>query len=474
APAGGFWKSTDNGSTWTEYSSGLVRLGVSSIVIHPTTPNTIYIATGDRDGGDAPGYGVWRSTDGGVTWASRNNGMGNRTVYEVLMHPTNPDILIAATSGGRIYRSTNGGANWAYDYVGTNCRDIAFHPSNPDIVYGGGGDFVRSTDNGVSFATVTSGVPNASRIAIGVSADEPNWVYLLGGDGNGLVDLVRSTDSGLNFNSRLSTPNILGWDFDGSDVGSQAWYDLVMAVNPTDADEIYTGGINIWKSTDGGSTMSLSGHWVGSGGADDVHADHHAMEFSPHNGNVYNGNDGGAYYSSDDGTTWTDISSGLAIAQVYKIGISQTVEDLAINGYQDNGTAVSEGTAFRTEIGGDGMECIIDPTDESYMYGSLYYGAIRRSTNNGLSFGNIVGGISEEGGWVTPFKLDPGNASRMYAGFDNVWRTDNVKAGTVAWTSLSSFGGTNNCVDLAIAPSDNNVMYVSRSSGEFYRTGNAQ
>lgn len=475
APSGGLWKSTDNGSTWTEYSTGLVRLGVSSIVVHPTNPNTIYIGTGDRDGGDAPGYGVWRSTNGGSSWSSWNSGMGNRTVYEILMHPTNSNILIASTSSGRIYRSTNGGANWTYVSVGTNCKDIAFHPTDPNIVYGAGDDFVRSTDNGVSFTTITNGVPSsASRMAIGVSADEPNWIYLLAGNGNGLVDLVRSTNSGVSFSSRTTTPNILGWDWDGSDVGSQAWYDLVMIVNPNDANEIYTGGINIWKSTDGGSNMSLTAHWVGSGGADDVHADHHALEYSPHNGALYNGNDGGVYYSTNSGNTWTDISSGLAIAQVYKIGVSQTTEGLAINGYQDNGTAVNLEDAFRTEIGGDGMECIVDPTDANYMYGSLYYGDIRRSTNNGFNFGQISGGVSEDGGWVTPFKLDPSNENRMYAGYDNVWRTNNVKAGTVSWTQISNFGGTNNCVDLDIAPSNTNVVYVSRSSGKLYKTTNAQ
>ena len=477
APSGGFWKSTDNGSSWTEYSDGLTRLGVSSIVVHPTTPNTMYIATGDRDGGDAPGYGVWRTTDGGVTWSPRNSGMGNRTVYEILMHPSDPNILIASTSSSRIYRSTNGGASWTYVSVGTNCKDIAFHPTNPNIVYGAGGSFVRSTDNGVSFTTITSGIdPASGRMAIGVSPDEPNWVYLLGGDGDGLIEIVRSTDSGLNFSVRTTTPNILGWNSNGGDTGSQYWYDLVMAVNPNDADEIYTGGVNIWKSTNGGTTMTLSGHWTGSGGADDVHADHHALEFSPHNNTLYNGNDGGVYYSTDNGVVWNDITSGLAIAQVYKIGVAQTVEELAINGYQDNGTSVSEGTSFRTEIGGDGMECLIDPTDANYMYGSLYYGAIRRSSNYGVSFGNIAGGISEQGGWVTPFTLDPGNENRMYAGFDNVWRTDDVKAGTVSWTQISSFGGTNNCVDVAVAPSNTNVVYVSRSasSGRFYRTANAQ
>jgi photosystem II stability/assembly factor-like uncharacterized protein len=480
APSGGFWKSTDNGASWTEYVTGLVRLGVSSIVVHPSNPNIIYIGTGDRDAGDAPGYGVWRSTDGGLTWAAHNTGMGNRTVYEIIMDPTDPNIMIAATNS-RIYRTTNGGTSWSQVFSGHSCKDIAIHPTNNNILYASGTNFYRSTNNGASWSQVTSGVPTgASRMALAVSANQPNYVYILAGSGSGLVALSRSTDSGLNFVQRSNSPNILGYPSDGSDTRSQAWYDLVLAADPTDADVIYSGGVNIWKSIDGGQNWTISAHWVGTG-ADDVHADHHALDFSPHNNHLYNGNDGGLYITTDGGVIWNEFSSGLGIAQIYKIGTAQSVENTVINGYQDNGTAIYYDGPFNTEIGGDGMECIIDPTDASYMYGALYYGDIRRSTDGGASFSQIAddgtNGINESGGWVTPYALDPNNPARMYIGYKNVWRSNDVKspaANAVAWTRISNLGG-GNMVDIAVAPSNSDVLYVSKSSSgnRLFKTTNA-
>jgi photosystem II stability/assembly factor-like uncharacterized protein len=482
APAGGFFKSIDGGNSWVEYSVGLTRLGVSSIVVHPTNPNIIYIGTGDRDGGDSPGYGVWQTTDGGLTWAAHNNGMGNRTVYELLMHPSNPLIMIASTNGSRVYRTTDGGANWTFTSVSSNCKDIAFHPTNPNIVYAAGTSYNRSTDNGLSFTNVTSGVPaGVSRFALGVSANQPNYVYLLAGDGSSFVGLYQSTDSGVNFSTRSTSPNILGYDVTGG-TGSQAWYDLVLVGDPNNANHITAGGINIWESFDGGITWSIVAHWVGSGGNPAVHADQHVLEYSPLNGDMYNGNDGGIYYTSDAGATWNDISGGLYISQVYKIGVSQQTLGKVINGYQDNGTAICDGGIFSTEIGGDGMECIIDPTDDTYMYGALYYGDMRRSTNGGTSFSTIAAngtnGINETGAWVTPYTLDPNNASRMFIGYDNVWRSDDVKTPTsnaVVWTKISNFGGTSNMTDLAVSPSNSNIMYASRSNSgsRFHRSNNA-
>ena len=482
APSGGVWKTTDNGATWAEFSDGLTRLGVSDIKIDPNTPTTMYIATGDRDGGDAPGYGVWRSTDGGISWHSRNNGMGNRTVYEILMDPNNSNILIASTSGSRVYRSTDGGANWTYTSTVSSCKDIAFHPTDSNIIYAAGSSLNRSTDNGQTFSQVTSGVPGGTqRLALAVSANQPNWVYLLSSGGSGLVGIYRSTDSGASFSTRTTTPNIMGYATDGSDTRSQYWYDTVIAADPSDANIIYTGGVNMWKSVDGGTNMTCVSYWVGpTGGIDGAHADQHALEFSPYTNNVYSGNDGGLYVSTDQGTTWDDLSSGLAIAQVYKIGVSQTEEALVINGYQDNGTGISRGDTFITEIGGDGMECIIDPTDENYMYGALYYGDVRRSTNNGSSFSTIAeegaNGITEGGAWVTPYKLDPNDPARMFVGYKNIWRSNDVKtpaATAVAWTQISSFSGTSNIRDIAIAPSNSDVMYVSRYDNKLYRSTNA-
>ncbi|MFT5859711.1 MAG: PKD repeat protein [Flavobacteriaceae bacterium] len=484
SPAGGFWKSLDNGVTWVEYSIGLTRLGVSSIVIHPTTPSTIYIGTGDRDGGDSPGYGVWKSIDGGVTWAASNTGMGNRTVYEVLMDLSNSNILVAITNGSRFYRSTDGGLNWTYTAaLSSNSKDIAFHPTNSNIIYASGTKLDRSTDNGQTFTEITSGVPAGSqRIALAVSANQPNYVYLLAGGGSGLIGAYRSTDSGLNFTTRSTTPNILGYSATGADASSQAWYDLVLAADPMNANVLFAAGINIWKSIDGGTNWTISGHWTGSGGVSAVHADHHALDFSPLNGALYNGNDGGFYTTTDGGTVWNEFSNGLYISQMYKIGVSQTVENTVITGFQDNGTAIYYNGNWSTEIGGDGMECIIDPTDETYMYGASYYGDMRRSTNGGANFSQIAdngtNGINESGAWVTPYTLDPNNVARMFIGYDNVWRSDDVKspaANAVVWTRISNFGGSSNMTDLAVAPSNSNVIYVSRSTaaGRFYKSTNA-
>ncbi len=473
APSGGFWKSIDNGLTWTKYSTGLTRLGVSSIVVHPTNPNIIYLGTGDRDGGDAPGYGVWRSTDTGLTWSARNNGMGNQTVNEINMDPNNSNILIASTNNG-IYRSIDGGSSWTQVFSGHNCKDIVMHPTNSNIIYAAGTNFYRSLDNGQTWTQITAGVPTGvQRLALAVSLHQPNYIYILAGGANGLVALCRSTNSGISFTTRSNSPNILGYSNTGADNNSQAWYDLVLAANPTNANEIYVAGVNVWKSTNGGQNWSIVGHWTGSG-ADDVHADHHALEFSPHNNTLFNGNDGGIYQTTDAGVSWNELSSGLYIAQIYKIGVSQQKQDQVINGYQDNGTSINEGSDFITEIGGDGMECIIDPNDNNYMYGALYYGDIRRSTNGGNNFNSIVGPINETGAWVSPYTLDPNNANRMYAGFDNVWRNDAVRS-TANWIQISNFSGTSNMTDMQLAPSNSSVMYVSRArNGErFFRTANA-
>ena len=475
AASGGLWKTTDHGATWTEYSVGLVRLGISSIVIHPTQPDTMYIGTGDRDGNDAPGYGVWRSVDGGQTWASHNSGMGNKTVNEIIMNPNHADSMVAATNN-YIYRTTDGGATWLQsNNLGMNPKDIAMHPTNPLIVYASGDEYHKSSNGGQTFIQVSSNLPsNPQRMALAVSADEPNWVYILAGGGNGLIGIYKSTNSGATFTNQTSSPNILGYSTDGSGNGSQAWYDLVLVADPLDANIIYTGGVNIWKSTDGGVTMNCSSYWVGtSGSIDGVHADQHALEFSPHNNILYNGNDGGIYYTLNGGTDWTDISSGLAIAQIYKIGVSAQTSEKVITGFQDNGTGFADGNGnFFTIIGGDGMECIIDPTDDDYMYGALYYGDIRRSANGGNNFTNISNSIPEDGNWVTPYKLDPNNENTMIVGMEDVWRNVNVKNNDI-WTSIGSFAGNQTIRDLAIAPSNSDVIYVSRRDNKLWKSTNA-
>jgi photosystem II stability/assembly factor-like uncharacterized protein len=446
-------------------------LGVSAINVHPANPSLILIGTGDRDAGDAPGLGVYKSTDGGITWTVSNSGMGSLTVGMLLRLPTDTNTIFAATSGG-IYKSGDGGSTWTRKSANTNnYKDIKFKPGDPTIVYASeGGKFYRSTDSGDSWIQVTSGVITGSRLVIGVSPNNPATVYLLQTNGP-FTGLLCSTDSGQTFTTRSTTPNIMDYSCDGSGSSSQAWYDLCIAVDPNDINTIYTGGVCIWKSTDGGITWTINAHWLGSTWgycAASVHADVHTLDWSPLTGSLFTGCDGGIY-TTPDGTNWTDLSSGLSISQVYKIGQSATNQGLVMNGYQDNGTSCNSGPAFTTVIGGDGMECLVDYTDTNFRYGEIYYGSIYRTT--GYGYGQITTGISESGPWVTPFLLHAKDPNTMFVGDNNVWRSTNVKDVFPTWTAIST-GESNSCGVLENSPADPDILYVARGSN-LKRTDNA-
>lgn len=481
APAGGLWVSKDYGKTWANNTDTLPTLGVSAIAIDPKNSDTIYIGTGDRDAGDAAGLGVMWSKDGGKTWLSRNTGMGSLTVARLLINPNNPAILIAATSNG-IYRSTNYGAVWS-QVIGGYFKELVFSAGSPNTMFASvNGVFYKSTNNGAAWSVITKGLPTSgvSRGVIAVTPADTNYVYFLETSGSVFKGMYRSTDKGDSFTTRSTTPNIMDYSSTGSGGGGQAWYDLDVAADPNNKDIVYSCGVNIFKSVNGGTTWTINAHWVGTG-APAVHADHHIMEYNPHNTNLFAGCDGGVYYTRNGGTAWNNISSGLGVAQIYKLGQSATNKNIVMNGYQDNGSARYDGS-FTTVFGGDGMDCAVDFTDETVGYGEIYYGDIFRTKNNnsqGYIAGNGKNGINEAGAWVTPFVLKAGDANSMFIGYKNIWRSSNVKAATtstITWTKISnSLAGTNsnNFNFLESNMAQPNMLYAARGDAKLFRTSNA-
>lgn len=477
SPNGGIWRSYNKGNTWTSNTDTNFVMQISSIVIDAKNPSIVYAGTGDRDAGARSPRGVMKSTDSGIHWTVSNSGMGNKVVGKLIQNPNMPDTLVAATSGG-MYRSLNGGSTWTLTSGATNFKDVVSQPGNFQVLYATStGKYYRSSNGGASWTALY--IPKSgNRIAIGVTPADPSYVYLVQTTQRAFAGLMLSKDSGKTFTLKSTTPNIMDWSTTGSGSSGQAWYDLDIAVNPKNEKQVFVGGVNIFRSNDEGVTWLINAHWTGSGGAPAVHADHHVLEWSADGNTLYDGGDGGVSYTTNSGSTWKNIGSGLAISEVYKIGQHTYNEDRVICGYQDNGTAIYRGKGnWATEIGGDGMECIFDPENNQYVYGSLYYGDIRRSTNGGSSrFQSITGGISEKGAWVTPYVLDENDAKIMYVGMSSyIWRTLNVRASSVQWTNISSSvsttGGSFSVLESSQANS--NILYAVRSGKRLYRTDNA-
>jgi hypothetical protein len=454
---GGLWKTSNGGSSWIPLTDNLASIGTSGLVIDPTNTNIMYLATGDGDGSDTYSYGVLKSIDGGITWNTTGLTFSPGTViYKLQPHATDPNILLAGTNGG-LYRTANGGTSWTKVVASGQFYDIeTLSASNMVAVTKGG--FYRSTDGGATWVLVKT-ITSTGRIALAVSASNPNFVAaLVSNTSNGFKGFYASVDGGLTYTLRSSTPNVMGWETNGSDSGGQAWYDICIAVSPTDVNQIIVGGVNTWKTTNGGTYWSIMTNWYQTSTVPAMHADQHDLIFL-NSTTIYAANDGGIYRSTNNGLSWTDLTNGMSISQLYRASAAQT-DTRVIAGLQDNGTKLRSTTGtWSDEIGGDGMDCAIDPTNASYMYGTLYYGDIQRSTNGGSSWKSITPSTGTDGAWVTPVLLDPVNPAIIYMGYTDLMKS--TDRGTT-WSKISAGQTAGKFIsNIAVAPSDPLVIYIS-------------
>lgn len=472
--AGGFWMSTNAGASYTTTTDYFASCGVSDIALYPGSTNTIFISTGDKDAGDTRSTGVFKSTNGGLTWAVTGltwTPSQNRRIYRLLINPLTPNIMIAATSVG-MYYTNNGAATWSLTSSGSFV-DAEYKPNDPTVVYAATASGIKkSTDGGLTYANVTFSTATAvNRLNLAVTPANPDVVYVLASKNsdNGFGGLYRSINSASTFSTMSTTPNVFDWSTTGSGTGGQGWYDIAIDASPTSSNEIIVGGVNTWKSTNGGSTWTLNSHWYGGGGKPYVHADLHCVKYL--NGNIcYLGTDGGIARTTNGGTSWTTINGNMNIAQIYEIGLSALTANRLVTGHQDNGTNLLNGSSWNEIYGGDGCACFIDWSNNNTIVASYVYGDFQRSTNGGSSWTNIVTGLpaqtSANSPWVAPIVQHPTQANTYYCGYKQVYKSTNQGS---SWTQIGSIG--TNLDRIKIAPSNTNVIYVT-ASGAIYKTLN--
>jgi len=474
AASGGIWKTSNGGTSWNPLGDDNAALGVSDIlVIVNGSSETVYLATGDKDHSDTYSVGVLKSIDGGATWQTTGldwTANQQRLIYKMLMDPVNQNILYAATSNG-FYKTINAGTTWT-QLINSSYVDVEFDPSNNSILYSSDtdGKVYKSINSGQNW-TIVHSVTGGKRTELAVTSDNPAIVYaLVSNAGSGLKGIYKSTDFGNSFTLTFNSFNLMGWDCDGSDSGGQAWYDLCIAADPNDENTLFAGGVNTWKSIDGGFTWNISNHWSSScsGNATTVHADKHTLVYRHNTSVLFEGNDGGIYKTDDSGSSWDHIGNTLEISQMYRISCAQTNNTDVMTGLQDNGSKMLANNGWTDVYGGDGMECIIDFTDDNTQYASLYFGSVFRTINKWNSSYYITGGVSGNAAWVTPYTLDPSDHLTLYIGFQDVWKSTNQGAN---WTQISSWGG-NTLQSLAVAPSNSNYIYAA-TYNTIYGTSNA-
>ena len=453
APDGGVWKTTNGGAAWTPLFDTQPTLSLGDVVIDPVNSSVLYAATSDPFGYNTPFWGgtysvgIRKSTNGGATWTPTGltwTVAQNRTIRRLAIHPTNGNILLAATSDG-VYRTADGGVTWQR-ILPISAYDAEFQPNNGNIAYVTTSQVLKSTNAGATFSPLTATCAGA-RYSIQVAPSRPSTLYTL------CASAPPSVQKSINGGTTWTTTTPPG-------VALYGYYDTVLAVSPVNPNNVYVAGFDMKQSTDGGRTWSavpVAGH-----------VDNHCIRFAPGSGTtLLVGNDGGIFKSTNSGATWTSLNKGLAITQFYGLGISRTSPTIMELGAQDNGNMKYNAGTFTNITNADGMRGFIDWSNANVIYVSIQYGGLYRSTDGGATFTGIS--TPSGGAWVTPWQQDPSLATTIYAATDKVYKSTNQGTN---WTPISgALAGVGVFEVLQVAPSNSNFIYAGAGT-KLYRTKN--
>lgn len=512
---GGIWKTTNAGALWSPVNDFMANLAVSTMAIDPTNPSVMYAGTGEFLFGNnenpinglqgARGDGVFKTTDGGVTW----NQLAQTKVSDPVVCPAiatcpwtfvnrmaiSPDgsTILAATSSG-IHRSADGGATWTRVTASlvTPYFDIDFDPTNSQLaVAGSNTSAAYSTDGGQTWTVgaFTPGIGGSDRVELAYAPSSPNIVYASVSQNGG--EVYQSTDWGQSF-TQVNTGNTL--------LSGQGIYTNIIWVNPQDPTFLIVGSVDLWRSTDSGANFARMSRWQ-SAPSTSAHADHHMIIAHPGfdnntNKTVYFGNDGGIYRTTDVSTAttttgWTNLNNSLGITQFY--GAAANAAGVIVGGTQDNGSLRSNApntNGWTSTSGGDGGFAAADPTDTNYFYTEYISLGIQRSTNGGASASYIycnpapatgnggtcmapAVGITDAfngANFVAPFILDPNEPNRLLAGGVSLWRSNDIKAtGLPTWAAIKAPSPTGQPISaIAVAKGNSDFIVVGHNDGQIF------
>jgi photosystem II stability/assembly factor-like uncharacterized protein len=574
SPAGGVWVSDDGAKSWAPANDFMANLAVNCLAYDPSHPDIIYAGTGEgfKNIDSIRGLGIFRSLDAGRTWASIKVTATCPYINRIAVSPDGRTVLAACHWGydrykntfdkvelWGIYRSVDAAHNnWTLCKQGGTggFADVKFHPRNGNLAVAGvaaftfveqAGHAFYSTDGGNSWAQarVNPALPagwKGGRVELTYAAANPNVVYAaveVIEDASGkrepearTSELWRSTDAGQSYERMAASNKADGkpanWLGRNDGQGGQGWYgNAIWAGDPTNVNFVIVGGINLWRSEDGGNSFvrisndrtinySYGLNWKQLPGADgkltptSPHADHHVIVSHPRydgrtNRTVYFGNDGGVYGTADiysagmkpapqdnnddkantDG--WVMLNGGYCAVQFYGVAGSASAKTL-LSGTQDNGTfqfvvSADGKTAnwYRLAPGDGGFTAM--PPDAEYLYGELPRLASIFRTGKAFNWLEGLGTARTKANdaalFIAPLVLDPNDSKRLFAGGQRLWRTNDA---TVAidpknpdsgpeWTSIKEpVADAGNISAIAVAPGNPNVIWVGHEKGHIYRT----
>ncbi|HMZ21805.1 MAG TPA: BACON domain-containing carbohydrate-binding protein, partial [Blastocatellia bacterium] len=537
--AGGVWRTVDGGKNWTPLTDLLPNMAVNALVLDPNNPETIYAGTGEGyfNAEATRGAGIFRSFDGGNTWRRLD---GTNTpdfwyVNDIVISKSNSNRIYAATRAG-VMRSTDGGVNWTRqlnETTNNGCTDLAIRTdSSTDVIFAACGmpeprnpwKVVASIYRNDNAGALGQWEPvyseeGMTRTSLAIAPSNQNVIYAVAAakgtsaqnNVHSLYAVFRSTNGGVagswnkvnddaasKLNSLLFTNPYFAvlnecdsrWK---PQLIHQGWHDNTIAVDPLNENIVWVGGVDLFRSDDGGVNWGMASFWqAAKTNSRYVHADQHVIAFHPQFNNVTNramfvGTDGGIFRTEnaraqtvrgnrapclpdESRVTWTALNNGYAVTQFYHGAVFPGGQRY-LGGTQDNGVIYGSDELgpnnWLERLSGDGGFVAIDPLNPQIVYAGNPISLLEKSTNGGQTFSPATDGITNTGfEFIAPLTMDPSDPARLWLGGGSLWRTRN-NANNWSQAGMPLKGSA---TAIAVAPSDGNFVLAGTNQGYIHRT----